>query len=802
MLSPKLIITSRKNRARELQEQSGTLFAEVLTLEHFIRWLFERHAPYRLMGTLEQTESLRSIIAKGSYGHFGYLIRCHESLNNLHYFFEKCALNDVTIADFKYPQPKSTELEAIHAAYSEYKENNSVSDWGDVCLWVLDYLEQAKEWKKTWSEIVLDDFTADIPLIESKTERSILVILQKQADSMLKRECSSKAKLLRPDIQPFDLHDEMRVAIRTARKLMEDGIRDTDILVVASSIDAYEPRFEMALREYGMQGYSQRGLPLRRYLELEKKVSAGKANNPKDPDLQRALIRIRELKRNLQQEESLLEHLGIHLASENRKKHLEEALKGAYIQPTTHSGIALTEPNQIAGLERRYAYILFVGTDISHFPPKSSDNYLFTQRDNERLFGTPNTYQTSAWHYKELKRLSDHLVLITASHAGKTRLSPSPILEEPKGVLKISSVQSTLDCLKTGLMPEQPPLREYLNALTTPERSVYDGEGIGSFEEYGQKLSASALSSYAKCPLQYYFNTILKLDAPRDSREGFEASDMGSIMHEAFEFFAKKVREKWETTGSPVMTEANFTMLKSWMIDIAKERYRLYLKKEEIEEHARHRFGLSQLMRGLEKEVQEKGLLLKFIDYGIKQNDTLEDFLHSSFEEKFFLDENLQPTDDESKRFIKGFIDRLDLFEDHAEVVDYKSKNLNQKVDKDKLKEIEDFKDFQQGLYIYLVKHKYAKEKIRSKLLTFKSSYEYVEFGKMAYGVDEKDAVIYDKTYEENLKSEIYRIRDAIASGKFGFENGDEQYCGWCDFKMICHQGDLGWKAQICVRVA
>jgi len=49
----------------------------------------------------------------------------------------------------------------------------------------------------------------------------------------------------------------------------------------------------------------------------------------------------------------------------------------------------------------------------------------------------------------------------------------------------------------------------------------------------------------------------------------------------------------------------------------------------------------------------------------------------------------------------------------------------------------------------------------------------------------------YNSEYEDSLKKLIFNTKKNIENGKFGFDNGDEKMCGWCDIKNICHESVL-----------
>ena len=58
-------------------------------------------------------------------------------------------------------------------------------------------------------------------------------------------------------------------------------------------------------------------------------------------------------------------------------------------------GIELTEANQLIGLNKQFEHIIFIGTDINHFPPKRSNNFLFTSQIAQEYFCENNYFENS-----------------------------------------------------------------------------------------------------------------------------------------------------------------------------------------------------------------------------------------------------------------------------------------------------------------------------------------------------------------------------------------------------------------------
>ncbi len=85
------------------------------------------------------------------------------------------------------------------------------------------------------------------------------------------------------------------------------------------------------------------------------------------------------------------------------KKVKEKLIKETYILEDK-IGIELTEANQLLGLNKHYEHIIFIGTDINHFPPKRNDNFLYTSEIAQKYFCENTYYESSLLQYNELKR--------------------------------------------------------------------------------------------------------------------------------------------------------------------------------------------------------------------------------------------------------------------------------------------------------------------------------------------------------------------------------------------------------------
>jgi hypothetical protein len=51
--------------------------------------------------------------------------------------------------------------------------------------------------------------------------------------------------------------------------------------------------------------------------------------------------------------------------------------------------------------------------------------------------------------------------------------------------------------------------------------------------------------------------------------------------------------------------------------------------------------------------------------------------------------------------------------------------------------------------------------------------------------------VWYDENYENDLKSNIFSIKEKIENGDFRFDSNDDTYCGYCEINNMCNKNLL-----------
>ena len=795
-ISQTLFITPTTEKANELLYEfySQYDFLKVITLSHLMQEIFEVYDDSSILLDVHTMNSLiYSLVEKQKSKYFSYLNAESESINLLSKYFIKLQSNEVSIKDFNYEEKKQDALEELLALYINYKQKNNLVDKSDIEKMAYDKIE---EYLSHYDEIFLDVFEiSEIKLYASQTEKKILDKMKAFSNATQLKPTLKETKTNLYKQSAFNSYDEVRVAIKLAKHLLlEKKCTENEIVIVTSDFNEYAPYFKNLLSEYGMKGYDTIGESLSSFSTKKHALKNHSHDNVVKAywDYENSLSKVKALSKKLK-----LSYNSDSLSSKILEQSMVRSKK---------EGVLFTDLNKLIGLKKSYKHIIFVGTDITHFPPKSRDNFLFSQKNAEELFCTNNVFLASKVLYSEIKRLSENLYVVMASYKGKRTLSPSILIDKDiEKSIDLSNVASRSDTLKSLKRITNPELEAYQNSVSSSEFTLYDGAFSQTFTN-GDKLSASAINSYVKCPMQYYFSSVLKLSQPEDVTEGFDAAGRGSLIHLCLELFVQAIKGN-ETKDKKTLYD--------FMLDISHKAFNHKETQESIgrdkdgasKANINHQIDLKILQKGLENiDATQKSELAKFIDYYIEHE--FEFFKNSEPEEFFMLDSEFKPIDlqgldpkkeadrealkklDNDKRFIKGFIDRLDNLSEMVHIIDYKS-SLGSYSQKDFYldQETQKLKNFQLGIYMLYARQKYPDKRYNAHLLSFKDEKPNDRIS-LKHNIDPaKDK--YDDNYEKAMKEQILQIQDSINSGNFTFNNTDEKTCEYCNYKYICHQASL-----------
>lgn len=756
-LPQNLYITFSNQKARDLKSNGGIASLDkVVTLDGLILEIFERSNFEYIIDEMLASSIIYKIIQEHDIRYFDYLKEDALSLNTIYNFIIKCNRSGIALKSLL-ASPKLDAIEQINEYYQKYKLTYKLVDIADIEETVLNQWDDG--FFAPFTEVFVDSFIiGDIHFIKSANQQNIFEKLSLFKPLHLKSTEHKHTKLIKPTNEVFDTMDEVKTALKIARKLLEDGENADDILIVASDIAEYGSLYKLFLDEYALKGYSSIGTPLSHFFNTENSQVKAALNSHKS---------------NIENLKKLYKKLGLTFS-----KSTEDAIKASITLLDEKVGIELTEPNQLVGLSRRYKHIIFMGTDINHFPPKASDNFLYSYEDDINYFYANNYFTSSQTQLNELKRLSDNLYIITATYSGKRELKRSILISNNfDETIDVSTVQSLCQlALNNQTKIPDANTEKYYKSITHEDFTIYDGNGVEGLN--ATHLSASQINKYLSCPLAYLYSNKVKIKAPNQDEEGFDVMEQGSLMHLCYQLFGENIKDN-------NLTCKDKDTLYELMHSVSIEAYNHEdTTNERGEENVHHQIFLSSLQAGL-KDDRNAGLLAKFVNYYIEQAEEFNFFKTTEFEKEFALDSELKPykiqNEEDKNYFIKGFIDRFDNLENQINIVDYKSKKV-ERLDKEKQEQVNTQKDIQLALYILFAKQQHPNKTYDSHLLSFKGNEKGVKFATLS-----NDA-IYDDAYEESLKKLIFDTRDDIEGGKFAFNNSDEKMCGYCDYKFLCHE--------------
>jgi hypothetical protein len=772
-LKQNLIITYSNQKVRELKKSLKNPLDKVVTLSSFADEFFEKNSFKTLIKPIIATSFIYKTIKDENIEYLDFISQNSNTLDLIYDFILKINASKVDLSKILKDE-KLKAIQILNSKYQEFKNKNNLVDINDVFQLAIDDFD--KNGFSKYKKIYLDKFEIEnIKLYKSNLELE-LINLFREISIPLEQTINTNisAKLYKLNKQPFDINDEVESALKLARKFLEnnENLKSNDICIVTTDINEYAPIFRLYLPKYELKGFDSKGISL--------KLFSGK----KSSNLQ-VKMAFDVIEKELKFYDESCKKFDLSVDLEKLK---EKLIEDTYILEDK-IGIELTEANQLIGLNKQFEHIIFIGTDINHFPPKRSDNFLFTSQIAQEYFCENSYYESSLFQYKELKNITNNLYITYPKYKEKRELSASIIIDK--------NIDNFVDISNIQAKKEKIQKEDFLTSITSNEFTKYDGLGVIGLN--ANHLSASQLGSYAKCPLKYLYINKLRIKTPREDEDGFDVAQMGTLMHSCFEAFAKKVQ------GNKILGIETF---KSIMFDILQEEYESFINNpdnEIKEENIFHILYKYTLARGL-KDDKNDGLLIKFINYYEEKKEELNYFINSEFEKEFALDNELKPyklVDENDKNyFIKGYIDRFDNLKNQVNIIDYKSKKANG-VLQDKIDEIFNFKDFQLGLYTLYATQEYKKD-VDSYLLTFKTDNDYTKFARVTTNNEiipqnrgKDTGVWYDENYKNDLKSNIFSIKEKIENGDFRFDSNDDTYCGYCEIKSMCNmslicKGNIG----------
>jgi len=177
-----------------------------------------------------------------------------------------------------------------------------------------------------------------------------------------------------------------------------------------------------------------------------------------------------------------------------------------------------------------------------------------------------------------------------------------------------------------------------------------------------RKLSPSALNTYLRCPLQFYFKYVAGLEEPEEITEDVDMPLFGTLLHHAME----RMYEPYVKSGEAITAEELQRLEKN------DELIRRYIRDAFREEY------FSDVAAGQSLHLSGKNLLIedilhRYIKQLLRKESKFTPFRPLSLEGEYNSTLRFEVNDGEKEVTLRGKIDRVDEHGGAVRVLDYKT---------------------------------------------------------------------------------------------------------------------------------
>lgn len=264
------------------------------------------------------------------------------------------------------------------------------------------------------------------------------------------------------------------------------------------------------------------------------------------------------------------------------------------------------------------------------------------------------------------------------------------------------------------------------------------------------QLNPTALNQYLKCPLSFYYNSILRIPSGKN-----ETLTFGSVIHNVLEhFFKTMLQNKKQWPEKTVLAEL-----------FEKEMYASKAKFSDSGFRLKHTYGMELL----------NALYDKFIN---------------TWNKDVKLEENITANWDGIR--IKGFVDKIEYYPSELVMIDYKTGDLNNKTTMEKLKRPYKKRDGDQSLG-----GDYWRQAVFYKILSMENNrflqavnraqYIFLEPDKKTKEIPDAFEFIFTEEDIAIVKNQIKECWEAIHRHEFYTGCGEEK-CNACNFARDSNQ--------------
>ena len=441
--------------------------------------------------------------------------------------------------------------------------------------------------------------------------------------------------------------------------------------------------------------------------------------------------------------------------------------QSAKIENISFFGEPLSGLQLMGMLETRnldFEHVILLSANEGFLPTGKSDNS-FIPFDIRRETGLP-TYMDKdavfAYHFYRLAQRCKSLTLVyntetDALSSGEksrfiTQLENELQLKYPKEIKFNEEILSH-------------PLKK----VESKELSIIKDEVIKErLKEIATKngFSPSSLNTYKNCPIQFYYEKILKIKDPDGIEETIEANTLGTVVHRALECFYRpylnrqiktedlkamlpEIPSKLKVLFQEEFKNGTFNKGKNKLIYTVAEQFLLSFIKKELKLVSK---GNEIHINGLEKDLKNE-IRIEGVDFTVKLN---------------------------------GNADRVDKINGQLRIIDYKTGKVEvNELQADDMRKLIREKKFNKGFQLYFYAYMYQKmypeqELLEAGIISFRS----LKKGFLPAGFKEEGKVnkLLNSNLLDDFETEFKDLLKEIFNPNIPFEHKNrKEPCRFCD---------------------
>ncbi len=411
--------------------------------------------------------------------------------------------------------------------------------------------------------------------------------------------------------------------------------------------------------------------------------------------------------------------------------------------------------------------LIFLSVNEDVLPSGKMSNS-FIPVDIKRMFKLP-TYKEKnaifAYHFYRLLQRAKNVHLLYSTSAGrllggeKSRFIAQLMQELPKYNPDVS-IQEHLYNFKE-IHPGN-----HFEIRIPKDKSIIDK--LLDIAEKG--FSPSALNTYVKCPLQFYFKHIVKIKEPEEEQSFIDDRLLGNVIHKTLENLFKPFEGK-------DIKLVDFVNMKKKMLAEVHVQAKIHAKGQVLDS------GQNLLtLRGIEHYLE------RFFDFEIKELEKNlakgKSLVILGLEQK--LERNISLPENKLNIKIFGYADRVDRKDGTIRVIDYKTgvvkeSDLN-KIQFDTLfQNAKNDKAIQLLSYAWLLKERFPNEPIQSGIIALRNvNNHFVVIGKTS----EKAL---SEEYINEFENSLLDFFEELFNDQIPFIQTDKKLnCQYCPYVNIC----------------